>query len=341
MTPTSPPEPPPHEPRQGSTREAQLATAARLRIHAGDKVPTFLLRGQAWLQRWISAESRIFLSLVVVVLAVVAAIIVSSAQILRVFFDGLDVIALVAIFLVNWLGNGGALVPIPGARLIGILLIFQQAVLLPSWEVFAVAGAAMSLGLFSYYLAGARTSESYALGDESGAEDLARSTGMLGDDTEDFSPGAELDAEAVSAITGVGPTDSDEESSDPDSRTGRLRQRFTSSLQRAQARAQPVIERRGVPGMFLLCFAPTPMGTAAAYVGGLMRFGFSRYLLASFAAKFLLAGIVVVLALTFSDAARAVDVPELHIPVINVTLFDDGVPDLPAASPSPSVAPQD
>jgi hypothetical protein len=209
-------------------------------------------------------------------------------------------------------------------------------------EVFAVAGAAMSLGLLSYYLAGARTSDSYAIGDESGAEDLARSTGMLGDDTEDFSPGAELDAQAVSAITGVGSTDSDDESSDPDPGTGRWRKRFTSSLQRAQSRAQPVIERRGVPGMFLLCFAPTPMGTAAAYVGGLMRFGFSRYLLASFAAKFLLAGIVVVLALTFSDAARAVDVPELHIPVINVTLFDDGLPDLPAAaSPSPSVPPQD
>ena len=66
--------------------------------------------------------------------------------------------------------------------------------------------------------------------------------------------------------------------------------------------------------MFLLCLAPTPMGTAAAYVGGLMRFGFSRYLVASFAAKYLLAGIIVVLALIFSEAARAVQIPEIELP---------------------------
>ena len=70
-----------------------------------------------------------------------------------------------------------------------------------------------------------------------------------------------------------------------------------------------MIEQRGLYGMFLLCFAPTPLGTAAAYLGGLMRFGFSRYLLASFAAKYLLAAIIVVLALVFNEAARSVQMP--------------------------------
>ena len=94
--------------------------------------------------------------------------------------------------------------------------------------------------------------------------------------------------------------------------------------------------------MFLLCFAPTPMGTAAAYLGGLMRFGFSRYLLASFVAKFLLTGIIVLLALIFSDAARAVDVPEIYVPILDVTIFEDGPPSLPGlASPSPPAEPVD
>ena len=319
-------------------------TAAKAPMHANDQAPRFVLRGQEWVYRWLSSQSRIVLGLVIVMLAVVAAIAFSSSKVFRLFIDGLDIVALLALFLVNWLGNGGALVPIPGARFVGLLLVFNQAVVLPSWEVFAVAGAGMALGLFSYYIAGARTAASYAEGDAEGAEDLARETGMLDDDRLEFSPGAELDAQAVEAIAGVEPESASpaSPSTDADTGTGRLRSRFRSSLMQAQVRAKPVIERRGTPGMFLLCFAPTPMGTAAAYVGGLMRFGFSRYLLASFAAKFLLTGIVVLLALIFSDAARAVDIPEIHVPILDITIFEDGPPSLPGpVSPSPSVEPVD
>ena len=311
-------------------------------MHAGDQAPSIVLRAQAWIYRWLSSQSRIVLGVVIVILAVVAAIVFSSFQLLRIFLSGLDIVALIAVFLVNWLGNGGALVPIPGARFAGLLLIFNQAVLLPSWEVFGVAGLGMALGLLSYYIAGARTAASYAEGDSAGAEDLARQTGMLGEDRLDFTPGTELDAQAVEAIARVkspvadAPATGTEDTGDS---SGRLRSRFRSSLQRAQARAEPVIEQRGVWGMFLLCFAPTPMGTAAAYVGGLMRFGFSRYLLASFAAKFLLAGVIVLLALIFSDTARAIPIPEIYVPIIDVTIFDDGIPSLP--SPSPSAVPAD
>jgi hypothetical protein len=56
-------------------------------------------------------------------------------------------------------------------------------------------------------------------------------------------------------------------------------------------------------GMFVLCFGPTPLGTTAAFLGGLMRFGFARYLATPFAAKYLLAGIVVAAGLFFSGAA--------------------------------------
>lgn len=329
------------------TARAFDEVARRAPLHSRDQIPPVVLRVQAALYRHLSVESRVLVGLVIVMLAVVAAVILSSSRVLRIFFESLDLAAVIGLFLVNWLGNGGALVPIPGARFIGLLLVFQQAVILPAWEVFAAAGAAMGLGLMSYYLAGARTAQSYAEGDDAGAEALAHETGMLDEDAREFSPGAEFEAEAVAAIAGIGDddgshseaTDVDEDSSE---RLGGLRGRFTTSLKRAQERAQPVLDRRGTPGMFLLCFAPTPLSTAGAYVGGLMRFGFTRYVVASFAAKYLLTGIIVVLAVTLSDTGRTVDIPEVHIPVLNITLFDDGPPSPPgAASPSPSVAPAD
>ena len=280
-------------------------------IYGRDQAPSFMLRGQEWLHRWLSNESRSVLGLGVVIFAVLVVLALSTLRFLQIVFDALDLVAFVGLFLVNWLGNGGALVPIPGARFAGLLLIFQQAVLLPSWEVFAVAGGAMALGLLSYYIAGARTAKSYLAGDSEGAQQLAAETGMLDDEQPDLSPGAGLDADVVSAIAGIAPQapgTSDDPSADarPGSRRARLRKRFSTSLKRAQERAQPVIEQRGLYGMFVLCFAPTPLGTAAAYLGGLMRFGFSRYLLASFAAKYLLAAIIVVLALVFNEAARSV-----------------------------------
>lgn len=340
------------DPAPGSSSQAERGDqAARLNeaarqapMHARDQVPRFVLGAQAWLFKWFSRESRVVLSLVIVVLAVAVAVVLSSSKILRFIIDGLDIVAVAGLFLVNWLGNGGVLVPIPGARFIGLLLIFQQAVILPSWEVFAAAGAGMALGLLSYYLAGARTAQSYADGDADGAVELAQDTGMLDRDALEFSPGADLEDEAVSSISGVHPVSRPDPEGDPDtaaddeasaSRTRRLRNRFTTTLRRAQERAKPIIEQRGFSGMFLLCFAPTPLSTAGAYVGGLVRFGFTRYLVASFAAKYLLAGIIVALALMFGSTAASVQIPELHIPIINLTLFGDGVPSLPEPSPSP------
>jgi membrane protein DedA with SNARE-associated domain len=168
-------------------------------------------------------------------------------------------------------------------------MIFQQAVIFPSWEVFAISGAAMALGLLSYYIAGARTARSYQAGDADSAQAVADDAGML----DDVEP-----ASAAAAATATRP-----------STMKRLEGRLSKSLQKAQAKAQPAIEQHGVRGMFVLCFGPTPLGTAAAFVGGLMGFGFARYLATSFAAKYLLAGVIVAAGLLFSEAARSVDLP--------------------------------
>ncbi len=311
-------------------------------MHAADRVPRVMLRAQAWLQGWFTNESRLLMGVVVVTVAVMAAIAVSSLRFVQVAFESLDVFVVLTLFLVNWLGNGGVLVPIPGARFIGLLMVFQQAVMLPSWEVFLVAGAAMGLGQLSYYVAGARTAQSYAEGDDAGAQQIASDSGMLDEETADFSPGAELDADIVSAIADVGAapaTPTGDEASRASSAAGGWRARFSTSLKHAQDRARPVLEQRGSRGMFLLCFAPTPLGTAAAYVGGLMGFGFKRYLVSSFASKFLLTGIIIVLALVFSDAARAVALPEIELPTFDLPEFDFRLFELPDFGPGETAAP--
>lgn len=311
---------------------------------ARDRVPAVILRGQAWLHSWFSNESRVLLGVVIVVVALVGAIVVSSLRFVQVAIESLDIFVVVTLFLVNWLGNGGVLVPIPGARFIGLLMVFQQAVILPPWEVFLVAGAAMGLGQLSYYVAGARTAQSYAEGDQAGAERIASDSGMTDDSVREFSPGAELDADIVSALADVdSPASTAALAKDPAangaSARGRWRSRFSTSLKHAQERAQPVLERRGIWGMFLLCFAPSPLGTAAAYVGGLMEFGFRRYLVSSFAAKFLLTGIIVVLALVFSDAAHAVALPQITLPEIDWPEFDLPLLELPDFAPAATSAP--
>jgi hypothetical protein len=260
-----------------------IDAAAGRALHGSDRVPVWLMRGQSWFQSLLSNESRIFLGIVIVLMAMVAVVAIASTRLFTQIFEALNIVSMVGLFLVNWLGNGGALVPIPGARFIGLLMIFQHSVMFPSWEVFLVSGAAMALGLASYYVAGARAAERYERGDTAGAQELARDTGMLDDEVDEGKPPLRR----------------------------RLYRRFDESFKSAQARAQPTIEKRGLQGMALLCFAPLPLGTAAAFLGGLMRFGFPSYLAASFGAKYLLAGIIVVAGLVFSEAARAVQLPDL------------------------------
>ena len=263
------------------------------------------MRIQELLFGWLSSDSRVFIGLIVVIVALFGLLALSSMRFVRIVLESLDITAFIGLFLVNWIGNGGILVPIPGERFIGLLMIFQNAVLFPSWEVFAISGAAMGLGLLSYYIAGARTAHAYAAGDTETASQLAKDTGMI----------AEADRSNIATTPGLsitGPADAVDAASTGDSNDGGrggLRRRFSESFKHAQERAEPVIAKHGVLGMFLLCFGPSPLGTAAAFLGGLMRFGFTRYLAASFASKYLLAGIVVVAGLIFSEAARSVQLP--------------------------------
>jgi hypothetical protein len=240
-------------------------------------VPAFLLRLQDWFVAHLEHERRRTIAISVVLVALFVATAIASARILLAIAGELDLVAYVGLFVVNWLGNGGGLVPIPGARYVGLLMIFQQAVVLPAVEVWLVGGTAMALGLLSYYVAGARSAAIYSSGDHAGAIEAAQDVATP--DTSDKEPRPRLTA------------------------------RFTRSWAQARERSQPLIERHGILGMFALCLVPWPLAAGGAFIGGAMGFGFARFLVASLAAKLALSALVVVAGLLVSYLARAIAAP--------------------------------
>jgi hypothetical protein len=245
----------------------------RAPMHRHDRVPAALLRLQGAFTDLFEADRRRTIAIVVVLIALFTATAIASARILVEIAHELDLIAFAGLFLVNWLGNGGGLVPIPGARYLGLLMIFQQAVVLPAAEVWVIGGTAMALGLVSYYLAGARSAALYNSGEQE---------------------------KAIESVADLSPT--------PPASGGRrhqLRERVSHSWAEARRRAQPLIENHGIAGMSLLCFVPWPLATGGAFLGGAMGFGFLRFLAVSFAAKLTLSGVIVLAALVVAGVAKA------------------------------------
>jgi membrane protein DedA with SNARE-associated domain len=71
---------------------------------------------------------------------------------------GISLGAWAGLFLANWIGNGGLLVPIPGLRLVGWTMIVHQGAGDATILVGLVGGLAMGLGQISFYLSAAAAS---------------------------------------------------------------------------------------------------------------------------------------------------------------------------------------
>ncbi len=68
---------------------------------------------------------------------------------------GISLVAWLGLFLANWIGNGGLLVPIPGLRLVGWTMIVHQGAGDATILVGLVGGVAMALGQLSFYVSAA------------------------------------------------------------------------------------------------------------------------------------------------------------------------------------------
>jgi membrane protein DedA with SNARE-associated domain len=126
----------------------------------GDDPPRHLVSLHAWLEAHFSERTRRRLGLVVGFgAAILATLIVLVVKPL-----GLDIpwAAWIGLFLANWIGNGGILVPIPGLRLVGWTMAVHQGADGPTLIVGLVAGLAMALGQTSFYLTAAAGSDRFS-----------------------------------------------------------------------------------------------------------------------------------------------------------------------------------
>ena len=110
-------------------------------------------------------------------------------------------------------------------------MLFQQVVALAPLEAMLIAAVAMSLGLLSYYLAGATSAHGHHTEGMTAADGAAAGTAAPGS-ADDAPPGRvripETSAPDVMPAPGH-----------------RLTQRFLTSMKKGQSRAQPIVEMRG------------------------------------------------------------------------------------------------
>ena len=119
-----------------------------------DQAPRHFVRLHAWLDHRFSPKARRRLGVVVGFGAAVGGTLIAAGVVKR---FGLDIpwAAWIGLFLANWIGNGGILVPIPGLRLVGMTMAAHQGAEGPTILVGLVAGFAMALGQTSFYLTAA------------------------------------------------------------------------------------------------------------------------------------------------------------------------------------------
>jgi membrane protein DedA with SNARE-associated domain len=109
------------------------------------------MRPHEWVVvRWPASQRRRIAIVVAGVVFVLAALPVLA----RIAGEAVELGALpyIALFILCWLGEGGALVPIPGVRIMSWLTIVQLGATLEPIFVAAVAGIAMALGQSSYFM---------------------------------------------------------------------------------------------------------------------------------------------------------------------------------------------
>lgn len=132
--------------------------------HAGehDRVPGWSRSLVSRLDRALPASGRSRIAAIVGLVAALIAVAISASRLLLLLFDTFDVLAYAGLFVTNWVANGGLLVPVPGLRLIGWVMIVQQGGTLDPLIAGLVGGVAMALGQTSLYVMAASARESVA-----------------------------------------------------------------------------------------------------------------------------------------------------------------------------------
>ena len=195
------------------------------------------------------------MAVVLVILAILAALFVSSANILeRLRNPELNLLGYLSLFVACWVGAGGALVPIPGVRALSWLMIIQQGAGLDPLLVAVIAASAMVLGQSTYFFAtrAAQNRRHHASA-----------------------------ADAASTVDPAASEPQDDLATETDTNTHRLR--TPAFMRRAADRIQRQIQTRGFITVFVVCALPTPLTTLTTTAAAGTGMGYARYLVAAIA----------------------------------------------------------
>lgn len=127
-----------------------------------DPIPGWLRDVHARFDASLPATGRRRLAAIVGLIAAIVAITISASRLLILLADALDILAYTGLFVTNFVASGGLLVPVPGLRLVGWLMIIQQGGALDAGVAGIVGGIAMTLGQTSLYLTAASAREGVA-----------------------------------------------------------------------------------------------------------------------------------------------------------------------------------
>lgn len=146
--------------------------------------PKWLVRYHARVDERVSVRTRRRLGIAVGFGAAIAGTLV----VLVIKPLGLDIswAAWIGLFLANWVGNGGILVPIPGLRFVGWTMAAHQGAEGPTILVGLVAGFAMALGQTSFYLTAAAGSDRFSGKGKDRSGNLAELMRKVKDRVSDF-----------------------------------------------------------------------------------------------------------------------------------------------------------
>ena len=209
-----------------------------------------------WIEERWPDTTRQRVAIAVAFTAILIGAFMASTRLLRIAFPNFELIAYASLFVTCWIGAGGAIVPVPGVRLVSWLLIVQQGAALDPIFVAGVAAIAMVTGQSSIFFA-------------------ARAAATR---VRERTEGADSEVEPV----GTGPPVTDPVPS------GRA-----AYIARGEHRVKLQIKRHGFATVLAVCALPTPLTTittTAAASGGM---GYARWFLAAFSGYLALSSILV------------------------------------------------
>jgi hypothetical protein len=209
-----------------------------------------------WIEERWPSKTRQRVAIAIAFVAIVVGAFMASTRFLRIAFPNFELIAYASLFVTCWIGAGGAIVPVPGVRLVSWLLIVQQGAALEPLLVAGVAALAMVTGQSSIFFA-------------------ARAAATR---VRERTVAARSEVEAAETAP---PT----AGSEPGGRA--------AYIARAERRVKFQIKRHGFATVFAVCALPTPLTTittTAAASGGM---GYARWFLAALGGYQVLASILV------------------------------------------------